>query len=468
MITMNNKKKIYLIAILAFFGIIYFLVSVVPHINFQTNAFDLGIFNQAIKQYANFQIGPNTVRSVPSLFADHFEGTMFLFAPLYWIFGSYTLLLVQIGSILLGSFGVYLLVKKESKNNQSIALVGTVVFLLFFGIFTALAFDYHNNVIGTMLIPWLLYFMASRKIKAYYLILALFLLSKENMALITILLGISIMIFDDKKIKKHGAITLLVSLLYFFISLKTIEYLNGSYDHWPYMALGESPIEALKFILLHPIQTLFLLFDDPIKIKMWVLILVSGGALALLKPKYFILLLPVIGQKFFADEPAFWGYTFHYSVEFAPVIAIGSVLFLSTLKNTRVRSISLSLLVLINIAILTQVNFYNGETIFRIFDSNYYEMSNRESLEIAINQIEDAESISAQNTIVPHLKNDRIYLLPQIEDSDYVILNVEDTNIWPFEGKHDLINQIVELEENPLYEEVYSSQGVHLFKSVER
>lgn len=463
---MKNKSTICLISVIAFFSVAYFLVSIVPHINFQTNAFDLGIFNQAIRQYSHLQIGPNTVRGVSNLLADHLEGILFLFAPFYWLFGTYALLLIQIASVILGALGVYLLVKRESKNNQWIALTALVVFLLFFGVFTALAFDYHNNVIGAMLIPWLLYFISSRKFRAYYLVLILFLLTKENMALISVFLGVSMMIFEDRKIKKHGLITFLASIAYFFVSLKIITYLNGSYDHWPYASLGDSPLEALKFVLVHPIDALTLLVDDPSKIKMWLLILVSGGILAILKPKYFLLLIPVIGQKFFSNEPSFWGYTFHYSIEFAPIIAIGAVLFIATLKNKRFQRLSLVVLVFLNIAILTQVRFYNGDKIFRIFDADYYELSNREELSYVLDRLKNAESVSAQNTIVPHLKNDRIYLFPQISDSEYIALNLDDDNIWPFKNKQELIDELEKLKKNPKYLKIYESNSVYLFESV--
>jgi uncharacterized membrane protein len=461
---MKNRSTICLVLTIVVFTIIYFLISVVPHFTFQTNAFDLGIFNQAIQQYAHLQLSPNTIRSVPTLFSDHIELTMILFSPLYWLFGSYTLLLVQISATIFGAFGVYMLVKKETQNKPYFALAATIVFLLFFGVFTALAFDYHNNVIGTMLIPWLLYFLSTKNFKVYYLILLLFLLSKENMALISAFLGISILMFEDKKTKKHGLITLITSIAYFFVSLKVITYLNGSYDHWPYTLLGDSPVEALKFVLLHPIKTFTFLINDPIKIKMWGLILASGGIFALFKPKYFILLIPVIGQKFFADSPNFWGYTFHYSVEFAPIIAIGSVIFISNFKKKQNQHCLLGALILANIAILTQVQFYNGENIFRIFSSDYYSIENNQELEFALSETTEAVSVSAQNTLVPHLKNEQIYIFPEIANSDYVILDLNNENLWPLKNKEEMLLELEELQKDAQYAEVYYSNKVYLFK----
>ncbi len=458
------KAHVALLAILSFFAIFYFLLSVVPHMNFRTNAFDLGIFNQALQQYAHGAIGPNTIRNVPYLFADHFEPIMFLFAPLYWLFGSYTLLLVQIIATLFGGLGIYLLIRKETKN-EVVALVATALFLLFFGIITALAFDYHNNVIGTMLIPWLFYCISMRKTKLYYIILALFLFSKENMALISAFLGITLLLVPEKYDKKHGFITLAVSIIFFLCALELIKYLNHSaYDHWPYTALGNSPLEALYFIVMHPIKTLQLLFNDPIKIKMWLLIFASGGFPALFQPRYFLLIIPVIAQKFFSDIQAFWAYSFHYSVELAPPIVIGAALTIAHMKKKSWQHGALALIVILNLLIVSKISLYNGEKVSRIFTKAYYETPYpKASLRTALEIVRNATSVSAQNTIVSHLTNQKIYLLPEVADAEYVIFNLNDTNIWPFKNFDELKVVLDTIRKNQHYSVAYESAGVYVF-----
>ena len=465
-ILLKNKDYITVLFVVLIFLGFYFLISVVPHINYSTNAFDLGIFNQTLFQYSNFELGPNTVRSVETLLADHLELIMFVFTPFYWIFGSFALLFLQIFFVLFGGVGVYLLVKKESCEKK-LALLSLILFYVFFGTITALGFDYHNNVVGTMFIPWLFYFFSLRKFRYYYLFLFLFLITKENMALISAFLGFSILIFEDKKYKFHGFITLIVSVVYFLMSLKIISYLaGGDYQHWPYTELGEGPAEALKYVFFHPIETIKLLFNHAVKLKMWVLILASGGIFAIFKPKYFLLIVPVIAQKFFSYEEAFWGYTFHYSVELAPPIIIGAVIFIASLKNKLYRKGLCTLLVLMNLAIFLNIKFYNGESIFRVFQAEYYITSyEKTELKYAISLTENASSVSAQNTIVPHLKNKEIYLFPEKKESDYIILNLNDDNYWPIESIEELNAEIELLILDDQYSTVYDSGGIYVFKS---
>ncbi|MEK7547679.1 MAG: DUF2079 domain-containing protein [Patescibacteria group bacterium] len=445
-------------------AIFYGLLSIIPHINFQTNAFDLGIFNQAIQKYASFSFGPNTIREVDTLLADHFELLLFIFSPLYHLFGSYTLLIIQILFSLFGAFGCYLLIHKET-TNKFLATSSLIIFLIFFGLITAIAFDYHNNVIGAMFIPWLFYTLKLRKIKLYYLILTLLLFSKETMPLIAIFFGIGTILFEKKEVKKHGIITTIISVIYFFASLKIISYFNnGTYDHLPYATLGNSPIEILQTIVYHPFQSLSMLFDNTVKIKMWILLLMSGGILTIFQPRYLLLMIPIIAGKFFSSEEVYWGFSHHYAVEFAPIIAISSILTINRLKKENIKKGLALVIIALNIIILSQIHLYNGDKISRIFDINYYKNPFREDISSALEIVKKADSVSAQNTFVPHLTNDKIYLFPKIDNSKYIILNINDKNIWPFKSQKELIEEIEKIDQNNNYRNIYESNGIKVLE----
>lgn len=461
------KKYRNFIILSLFFLVIYSLVSIVRHYTFHSNAFDLGIFNQTLYDYAHLKLGPNTIRGVPLLLADHFEPIMFLFAPFYWLFGSYTLLIIQILFVLFGGLGIYLLIEKET-NNKNYALVGSLLFYLSFGIFEALAFDYHNNVIGIMFVPWLFYFVKLRNFKLYYLCLILFLISKENLAIISIFLGLSLMIFEDKKVKKHGAITFVISLIYFILVLKVIiPYFNhGVYDHWSYLALGKNPIEAIKSIIFHPITSFGLLFNDIEKIKMWTLILVSGGFFAFLKPKYGILLIPIIAQKFFSSSKEYWGYLYQYSIEFAPIIPLVSVLYIHGIKKQLLPNLLITVLLVFNIGIVFRIHFYDGSNLSQIFSTKYFKLpDNIKALEEASQIIGKNSSLSTMNSLIPHFAGrDEINYFPSITESKYVLIDLNMDNIWPLKNKEELIAAKNQLEANSNYKKTYEKDGVFLYQ----
>ena len=464
------KRNKYLIIILLFFGVIYSLFSLLNHYNFRTNAYDLGIFNQEIYHYANFSFKENTVREVPLLLGDHFEVMLLLFAPFYWIFKSYTLLILQIIFILFGGLGVYLFIKKTSKSKK-IALFSILIFFLHFGIFDAVSFDYHNDVLALMLIPWLLFFIKLKKFKYYWLFLAFFLLFKENMAIISLFLGIYLLFFRDKKLKKIGFFTVLISIFYFFLVVfLIIPSLNpeGEYYYWSSYVSGERG-GFLKILIQEPWIVFTRFIDHEIKLKMLRLIIISGGFFVFFDRRLFFLLIPLITMKFYSSNQAYWGHMFHYSVGFAPLTAIAIGLFSKRMKKERYENILMLLFIVLNIFILTQIHFYDLKKIDRFFKEDHYTTSfTRETVVEAINKIPKNASVSAQNSLVPHLADrDKIYLYPKKTDTDYLIFNLADQNIWPVENISSIKDLINKKTANGDYKLIYHEDEVFILKKID-
>ena len=83
---------------------------------------------------------------------------------------------------------------------------------------------------------------------------------------------------------------------------------------------------------------------DFVKMELYVLLLVSGLFFLLKKPQYLLMLLPIFFQKLFHDYYAMWGISGQYSIEFAPIMAIGIFMVISEFKSEkRVNIISLTL-----------------------------------------------------------------------------------------------------------------------------
>ncbi|MFY0671838.1 MAG: DUF2079 domain-containing protein [Bacteroidia bacterium] len=178
----ESKHKLAIWATLAFFLIIYSSLSLINHYNFRTETLDLGLSNNAMWDYANGKFnydeclddkGQNFLRT-------HFDLYIPLFSPLSLLFKSYTLLIIQILAILFGAFGAYRLALHFELSKQS-SLIVLLAYLSHFTVFTSLSFDYHSNVVASMLLPWYFLFHFKAKSKMMWLILFLVLVSKENM-----------------------------------------------------------------------------------------------------------------------------------------------------------------------------------------------------------------------------------------------------------------------------------------------
>ena len=104
-----HKKKIVVASVITIAGVLYCLISLVNHYLFKTYALDLGLYTHALYDYAHFRMADCSMfKDVPySLLSDHFDLYLPLLSPLVYMFGSYTLLVVQIAAVLLGGWGIY-------------------------------------------------------------------------------------------------------------------------------------------------------------------------------------------------------------------------------------------------------------------------------------------------------------------------------------------------------------------------
>jgi uncharacterized membrane protein len=90
----------------------------------------------------------------------------------------------------------------------------------------ALFFDFHPSVLATSMLPWLVYFSMKKYWSLFYFLLVLILVSKENMSLYIVFLGIYMFFFLGAK--KQGLITFLCGVVYFWLATHVLLPLMGS------------------------------------------------------------------------------------------------------------------------------------------------------------------------------------------------------------------------------------------------
>lgn len=149
-------KRTHWIIIFIFF-LIYCSISLVNHYLLRTYASDLGFYTNSAFNYAHLRWKDCIIdRTLPqpayiNNLSDHFSLILIPISPVIYIFGTYGLLVAQIVFILFGGIGIYKYVFYKTGNLFKANLF-LIHFYGFFGIFSALGFDFHNNVIGAMFI----------------------------------------------------------------------------------------------------------------------------------------------------------------------------------------------------------------------------------------------------------------------------------------------------------------------------
>ena len=440
----NRQKNITLASVFTFAGVLYCLISLVNHYLFKTYALDLGLYTHAMYDYAHFRIDDCSMfKAVPqSILSDHFDLYLPILSPLVYIFGSYTLLLVQIVAVLLGGWGIYKLIGLYTDDNW-MPIVASTTFFMSFGIIQALAFDYHSNVLTAMMLPWLLYFFRRRKFGLSTLFVVLFVIGKENMSLWLFFIVIGLM-WDYRKDKQaiwHLVAYAVFSLAYFFIiNMIVMPKLGGNGGGFArYAHLGDNYVDIVQRLVTHPWETLQMFFtningiseNDGIKEEFYVCALASGMLLTLLKPNYLLMLIPLLAQKMLAAETNFWGVSFQYSVEFVPVLVVSSFLVLVKLKNVKCR-MALGFALLLSTVLTTFYTIGVPKSDILVDQLCVYQDRHYEQKEFdvhyareLIKMIPDDASVSAATYFVPHLalrENIQNFVYATKIDADYVLI----------------------------------------------
>lgn len=445
---MNNfilrlKRNKYIVILLIIFGVIYSLTSLVNHYNFRTYGADLGYYTNALYDYIHFQWNDSSTFKLidENLLADHFDIYLILFSPLSLLFGSYTLLFVQIFAVLLGGIGVYYYLNSKTQLNQ-LAILGMLYFYSFYGVFGAISYDYHSNVIAAAIVPWFFYFVHRQKLLKASLLLLFIIISKENISLWIsfICLGLTIEYRKQPFLRNYLLISALLSGIYFITIISIVMPAisnNGISGQFKYDVLGRSPSEAIIHLLTNPIDSfknLFLnhtnsQFGDFVKLELHLILLFAGLPFLIWKPRYLLMLIPIYFQKLFHNNYSMWGINDQYNIEFAPILAIGIFVVISDIKRANLRK-SLAITA-VCLAIATTVKTmdntvkWTDKSKIRFYQLKHYKKdydvraAHQEILKIPRNTI-----VSAQGPFMPHVAyRDNLYQFPIIKDAEYIIFS---------------------------------------------
>lgn len=474
------KKNNVLLWILILFGLIYSSISLVNHYFFRTYALDLGAYTNALYDYVRFQLNDSgTFKSVgENLLADHFDLYLIIFSPLSLVFGTYTLLIVQIASILIGGVGVFAYFK-QSGNYSNIPIFASLYFFTFFGVFSALSFDYHSNTVAAALVPWLFYFIKKEKLLFSFIALLGIIISKENVSLwlAFITIGLAFEYRKQPRVRNSLALASIFSIVYFLaITVYVMPALsnNSAYPHFHYSYLGNNFSEAISHLILNPIDSIKVLFinhnnspfGDNVKLELHLLVLLSGLPILVKKPQYLFMLLPIYFQKLFHDNSAMWGIGGQYSIEFAPIMTIGVFSVLAELgSETKAKFAGVILTILsvcVTVRSLDNTVLFTDKARSRFYQSKHY----RKSYDVAIvhqqlNALPPDAVLSAQSPFLPHLalRND-IYQFPMIKNAEYIIYSHKEGTYPVSEEEFVLITD--ELENSDAWEIMYNQDIVIL------
>jgi uncharacterized membrane protein len=475
-------KNRWLLITVIFFAVVYALISLPNHYYFRTSALDLGLYTNALYDYIRFQWNDSTVfMEVPqNLLADHFDLYLIIFSPLSLLFGTYTLLIVQIIAVIAGGYGIFRYFSLVSENKW-LPLLAMLHFFLFFGIFSAIAFDYHSSVVAAMILPWFFYFFRKENYKVSGILLLAMLISKENTGLwlFFVCLGLLFEYFRNRKAVGYLVIYSAFSALWFLVVVFFIMPAlsnDGTFPHFRYSVLGNDPVSFITAFFSDPIGSIGILFTnhlpfphgDFVKLEFHLFVFISGLYLLLFRPYYLLMLIPLYFQKMYHDNVWVWSVAYHYSAEFAPVLTLGAFSFISSVKKDDyiklLSAVAIIGTLIATVRLMDNTVIFTNKSMIRFYKADHYQRDyDTHMVREAMTLIPPDAVVSAQSGFLPHLAlRDRVYMFPIVRDAQYVIIS-EKENTYPLQPEEYTLT-VKDLLTSPEWEFIVNKEGFWLLK----
>ena len=406
-------------------AVAYAAIGIYRHDHFASNAYDLGVQDQTIWGYSRLQMIPNTVEMIPNLLGDHFHPVLMAIAPLYWIWDDVRVLLV-VQAVLLAAAAIPIFWWARQRLGLIPALAFEAAYLTFWGVFSGVIFDFHHVAFAVPAVSFGLYAVLTNRNRLFWAMLALGLLTRENIALTFAAIGIYIAVVQHRW--RLGAAVIAVSVAWFATLIEfVLPAIAGSpYGHWTYDALGTGPGSALLHVIRHPLSSLRLLVDNSAKVKLVGGLLGAWLFLPVLSPLALVAI-PTLFERLWSSNPALWSASFQYSLVIAPILAFAAVDALARLQNR----FSLSrwrerVGVGVSLAVLT-AGLILSFAVVRPFDEvgTYISSKQVSDIQSCLTVIPADAAVSASTALLPHLSHRyQIYLLTMKRDADYVAIDL--------------------------------------------
>ncbi|MBD2774909.1 DUF2079 domain-containing protein [Iningainema sp. BLCCT55] len=235
-------------------ALVLFVCSSLRHLLFQSTAWDLGIFDQAIYLISQ---GEKPISSFLGfhILGDHAALIFYPLAVLYKIYPSvYWLFALQAAALALGALPIYYLARQAGlKDNLGVAVAAA--YLLYPLVFNINLFDFHPDVLAVPLLLTAVWAARGGRIWLFCVSIFLVFVCKEVLSLTVVALG-CLLVFEKRRL--YGAIAIFSGIAWFIIATKgIIPYFGGTGASVErhisrYSYLGKSFPEIFKNLLFHP------------------------------------------------------------------------------------------------------------------------------------------------------------------------------------------------------------------------
>ncbi|MFJ3638855.1 DUF2079 domain-containing protein [Streptomyces sp. NPDC090108] len=378
----------------AFVSALCGVLSVLRYRRFADTSWDLGIFTEAVRNYARLQAPVSDIKGLGfNLLGDHFSPILVTAVPAYWIYPSAASLLV-VQAVLIGISAVPVC-------RAAIGILGTrkglavgLAYGISWGIQQAVDNTFHEVIFAVPLIALVMESLLRERWKAAALWSLPLVLVKEDLGMTVAAVGAYLLLRRRFRLGlaliAYGALSIALTLLVLIPAMNP----NGRYDYWNKLGDGGAGAELSSLVTGAEIKlgTLFAVFA-------------ITGLLALRSPLC-VVAVPTLFWRFTSTDTDYWGTVWHYSAVLMPVVFVALLDAVVAARRSRrawMRSYARNIVPAV-LGISLTYTLAGNLPLKDLLDSPAYEMGPRgRSARQALAEVPDGVTVETNTTLMSHL-----------------------------------------------------------------
>jgi uncharacterized membrane protein len=444
-------------------------LSVLRHEAFETGRFDLGNMVQAVWSTAHGHLlqVTNLHGAQISRLAAHVDPILVLFAPLWWIWPSPSLLLTaQALAVALGALPLFWLARKHTGSERA-ALGFSLAYLLFPATEWMTLNEFHPVSLACPLLLFAIWYLDEDRLLPFACFAALAALTREEVPLV--IAGLGIWYAIGRRRWLAGGTIAAAGVAGSAIAIQVvIPHFHGAESSFygRYDAVGGSAAGIVRKAFTDPGRLLSVAFDHRGTHYLLNLLLPMAG-LALLSPLLLVALIPELALNLLSSVDAQSSIHYHYVAAEIPILFAAAAIGAGKLG----RWAGTAGTVVVLTAILG--NYWLGPIpLWRFvpggqtFQAKSAHISRHDRIAARMLKLIPATApVTATNSLGAHLsERKRIFSFPYLRDATWVIVDEQKPSLGDHNDHRRGLKRIQQLRHDPRFRLVAAADGVLIFR----
>jgi uncharacterized membrane protein len=457
-------------AAMAAYATAFAALSVLRHEAFETGRFDLGNMVQAVWSTAHGHLlqVTNLHGAQISRLAAHVDPILVVFAPLWWIWPSPSLLLTtQALAVALGALPLFWLAHKHTDSERA-ALGFSLAYLLFPATEWMTLNEFHPVALACPLLLFAIWYLDENRLLPFALFAALAALTREEVPLVIAGLGIWYAI-GRRRWLAGGTIAaagIAATAIAIQVVIPHFNHGSGSSFYGRYDAVGGSAAGIVRKAFTDPGRLLSVAFDHRGAHYLLDLLLPIAG-LALLAPLLLVALVPELALNLLSSVDAQRSIHYHYVAAEIPILFAAAAIGARRLGRWTGAAATVVVLAAIvgnyRLGPIPIWRFVPGGQTLQATSAQVTRHDRIAARELKL--IPAGAPVTATNALGAHLsERRRIFSFPHLRGAAWVIVDEQKPSLGDHNDKQGGLKRILQLRRDPRFRLVSTADGVLVFR----